>query len=172
MSKKRHKHSLFRLITAHPEIKHLWKFSENLSTEEEMKCNKQISYHGKRLLETINVILKSLDDLSVIDIILRELGARHFVYGCRAEYLPVCQFINFFRSIAQITIYRSFKFIQDAFLLLLEEQIGCEYNKEVEGAWVILLTYVKLVRHKKIKLLSLSVCVDLKVSLFSIRRKK
>jgi hypothetical protein len=72
-----------------PQIRYLWTFADNLHTEVELRQNQKLVYHGRRIMETINVALKSLDNSAVFDVLLIELGARHFAYGLKPEYFSV-----------------------------------------------------------------------------------
>jgi hypothetical protein len=80
-----------------PQIKYLWVFADNLNTESELRTNGKLLYHGKRIIETIGVALKSINNPDVLDVLLIELGSRHFAYGLKPEYFSVIFFlyINF-----------------------------------------------------------------------------
>ena len=73
----------------HPEIRYIWKFAQDCNSEDEMRRNSRIKYHGKRLMETIGVIVKSLTSMEVLDVLLVELGSRHFTYGTKSEHFGV-----------------------------------------------------------------------------------
>ncbi len=78
-----------RLFLAHPEIRYMWKFAEKLKTEDELRNNPRLKYHGKRIMETIGVALKSLSTLDVLNVVLLELGSRHYTYGVKPEHFTV-----------------------------------------------------------------------------------
>ena len=59
-------------------------------------------------METIGVVVKSLNNLEVLDILLVELGSRHFTYGTKANHFVVCisiSIIHFINSIIIIVFF-------------------------------------------------------------------
>ena len=54
-----------------------------------MRKNSRLKYHGKRIMETIGIVVKSLNNLDVLDVLLVELGSRHFTYGTKADHFVV-----------------------------------------------------------------------------------
>ena len=92
----------------HTEIRYIWKFAQDIQTEEELRKNSRLKYHGKRIMETIGVVVKSLNNLDVLDVLLVELGSRHFTYGTKADHFVVyfCYLFNY-SCLIKIFIYIS-----------------------------------------------------------------
>ena len=57
-----------------------------------MRENSRLRYHGKRLMEMIEVVVKSVNNFEVLDVVLFELGARHYTYGVEISLFIVCIF--------------------------------------------------------------------------------
>ena len=82
----------------HSDVRYLWEFAKDLKTEVEIRKNSHLKYHGKRLMEMIGVIVRSLNNLEVLDVLLFELGSRHNTYGINANHFVVSiisSFISF-----------------------------------------------------------------------------
>ena len=83
------------MFLEHPEIRYIWNFAEDSKSEDEMRSNVRLKYHGKRVIETIGIFVKSLNNLEVLDILLLELGARHVKYGAKPVFFEVIYLCNY-----------------------------------------------------------------------------
>ena len=94
--------SLFysRLFEIAPEVKPLFKGD--------------ISEQGKKLMQTLAVVVNGLDDLSAIVPAVEALGKRHVSYGVTAEH---------------------YSLVGSALLWTLAEAFGDAFTDEVEAAW-------------------------------------
>lgn len=54
-----------------------------------MRQNGKLKYHGKRIMETVGISVKSLENIEVLDVLLTELGNRHFSYGALPNHFMV-----------------------------------------------------------------------------------
>jgi hemoglobin-like flavoprotein len=78
-----------RIFTENPEIKHLWKFSVGLKSEEEMRESAQLRSHGNNVFESVNAAVNCLDKMDALETSLVELGTRHVSYGAKIVHFPV-----------------------------------------------------------------------------------
>lgn len=69
---------------------------------------------GMKLIQTIGIAVKSLDNLDSIVPVVRDLGRRHIAYGVTRE---------------QYTI------VGEALLWTLEQALGADFTPEVRDAW-------------------------------------
>lgn len=89
----------------------LWEIapeSKALFTETNMR------QQGMKLIQTIGIAVKSLDNLDNLVPIVRDLGKRHIAYGVTRE---------------QYTI------VGEALLWTLEQALGADFTSEVRDAW-------------------------------------
>ena len=82
----------FRLTTDHPEIGKLFPFgSKNLSYDQ-LKTDKDVKSHGKRVMETVGHAVIGLDNLDLLVPVLQDLAKRHVGYNVKRKQFAVSQF--------------------------------------------------------------------------------
>ncbi|RMZ93295.1 neuroglobin-like [Brachionus plicatilis] len=106
---------MIKIFQRHPEIKHIWKFAAKLNTEEEMRENPQLRSHGNNIFEAINAAVNTLEKNNRSNSSLVELGKKHTFYGAKKCY---------------------FHIMQDAFIEVLSEALGSEFNEQMKIAWL------------------------------------
>jgi hypothetical protein len=78
------------LLTKHPQLKPMFRFSLGLDTEEELRGNMVLAYHGSRIVFVINKIIQGLDNVNKSEYeYLKDLGRSHFGYGTQLEHFKV-----------------------------------------------------------------------------------
>jgi hemoglobin-like flavoprotein len=76
---------------------------------------KSMKEQGKMLMATLNVAVKSLDDINGLVVVLQKLADRHVGYGVRVDdYTPV----------------------GNALLYALKKGLGNDFTAEVRNAWI------------------------------------
>jgi hypothetical protein len=78
------------LLTTHPQLKAMFRFSQGLDTEEELRGNMVLAYHGSRVVFVFNKIIQGLDNVNTSEYeYLKDLGRSHFGNGTRIEHFSV-----------------------------------------------------------------------------------
>lgn len=80
-----------------------------------MRENPQLRSHGNNIFEAINAAVNSLDKNNQYNNSLVELGKKHSLYGAKKSY---------------------FHIMQDAFIEVLSETIGSDFNDQKKNAWL------------------------------------
>jgi hypothetical protein len=79
-----------RIFLEHKQYKHLWKFSRNLETHEQMNSSHLLRLHGFKLFSTIDKSIGLLEtQMLSIPAIMHDLGYYHFKQGVRNEHFKV-----------------------------------------------------------------------------------
>lgn len=77
--------------------------------------NGDLQQQGKKLMNAINLAMRSLDRFEAIEQKIRELGARHYHYGVRDKH---------------------YETVANALLWTLQQGLGDQFTPEVRAAWV------------------------------------
>ncbi|XP_022090881.1 uncharacterized protein LOC110979416 [Acanthaster planci] len=72
-----------RLLDKNPSIRELFPFGKSSVPLQMLKRNPDLRAHGKGVMETIGSVVAGLDDLGKIVPVLKDLGARHKIYGAK-----------------------------------------------------------------------------------------
>jgi len=87
---------MIRIFTAHSEIKHLWTFSENLFTEEDIRADHKTQFHAKKIMLAFGKLIKAITSgETIISLGLDRVGKAHFKYGVKPADFRVRIFIKF-----------------------------------------------------------------------------
>jgi hypothetical protein len=78
-----------RLFTTFPDSIKLFKYTGEV-TDEALRAHPTLQQHAKDVFKTISMVIDNLDSLDVAQQNCEELGGRHFTYGAKEEYFPVC----------------------------------------------------------------------------------
>lgn len=78
-----------RLFTDYKEIKSVWKFSEDLDTEDQIIFDPRVRRHGDRLFTSLDLLIGKLEDQAGSQAMLQQLGFKHYLYGARPEHFQV-----------------------------------------------------------------------------------
>lgn len=83
-----------------------------------------LKQQGRKLMATLGVAVKGLDDLEALVPVLQELARRHVAYGVKADdYTPV----------------------GNALLYTLKTGLGADFDERTRSAWVKIFTTITLV---------------------------
>ncbi len=77
-------------------------------------ANANMAEQGKKLMATLGVVVKSLDNLDAITPVARELAIRHVDYGVQAKDYPI---------------------VGEALIRTLEKGLGEDFTPETKAAW-------------------------------------
>ncbi|XP_038047470.1 uncharacterized protein LOC119721462 [Patiria miniata] len=104
-----------RLLEKNPSIQKLFPFGKLNLPPDKLRQNPDLRAHGKGVMETIGILVASLDDLKDIVPTLKELGARHNSYGAKPEHFPA---------------------LVEAFMFSMKTRVSAEvFTAEVQEAW-------------------------------------
>ena len=97
---------MFRIFTAHSEIKNKWIFATNLETEAEMLSNSQLRYHAKKVIDVLTKLLTTVfnNPADLDESALIRLGRSHYHYGVVKEDFTV-SLLNFIFNYSRTNIY-------------------------------------------------------------------
>jgi hypothetical protein len=78
------------LLTTHPQVKAMFRFSQGLDTEEDLRGNPILAYHGSRIVAVFNNLIQGLENVNSNEYgHLKNLGRSHFSYGTQLEHFKV-----------------------------------------------------------------------------------
>ena len=79
----------FRLTIDHPKVGKLFPFGGKNLSYDQLKADKDVRAHGKRVMETVGHAVNGLDDLDLLVPILQDLGKRHAGYKVQKSHFAV-----------------------------------------------------------------------------------
>ena len=82
---------LCRLTTDYPKAGKLFPFGGKNLSYDQLRRDKDVRFHGKRVMETVGEAVNGLDDLDLLVPILQDLAKRHVGYKVTKSHFTVSQ---------------------------------------------------------------------------------
>ncbi|XP_046388827.1 non-symbiotic hemoglobin 1-like isoform X2 [Ischnura elegans] len=113
----------FRLFETHPDVQEVFIPFQGMGLEE-LRHSKQLRAHALRVMGFVQKAVARLHEPEKLDVLLRELGKKHYSYGAKQQYID---------------------YIAPEFIQAIKPSLEDKWSDEVEEAWIALFNYMGVI---------------------------
>ncbi|XP_046388826.1 non-symbiotic hemoglobin 1-like isoform X1 [Ischnura elegans] len=111
------------LFETHPDVQEVFIPFQGMGLEE-LRHSKQLRAHALRVMGFVQKAVARLHEPEKLDVLLRELGKKHYSYGAKQQYID---------------------YIAPEFIQAIKPSLEDKWSDEVEEAWIALFNYMGVI---------------------------
>ncbi|XP_071454978.1 uncharacterized protein [Hetaerina americana] len=111
------------LFETHPDVQEVFIPFQSMGLEE-LRHSKQLRAHALRVMGFVQKAVARLHEPEKLDILLRELGKKHYSYGAKQQYID---------------------YIAPEFIRAIKPSLEDKWSDELEQAWIALFNYMGVI---------------------------